>query len=207
MCKYVVFDLEMCKVPRGEAQNTFQSSNELIQIGAVEINERYEIVRTFMTHVKPEFGKIDERIRRLTGITEEDVKDAPPAKEALERFLKWLPADGKLVAWSEHDVNQIDDELYYKDIDLPEFYDYLDNYLDCQEMFAEKMHTSKQYNLREALSIADIEFDENLHDALVDAKNTALLFEKVQTEETLRLSPYYMTQDDLLSYQARYAYC
>lgn len=206
MGKYVVFDLEMCRVPRCEAQDTFQGSNELIQIGAVELNEHYEIVRTFVTHVKPEFGVIDERIQRLTGITQEDVKNAPLAKDALACFLKWLPDDGKLVAWSENDVNQIDDELYFKDIDLPEFYELLDHYLDCQEMFSEKMHTSKRYNLREALSIANIEYDENIHDALVDAKNTALLFAKIQTEEKLHLSPYYMTQDDLMSYQGRFTY-
>lgn len=35
MSKYVVYDLEMCKVPKGEKREEFGSRQELIQIGAV----------------------------------------------------------------------------------------------------------------------------------------------------------------------------
>jgi len=31
--------------------------------------------------------------------------------------------------------------------------------------------------------LLDIDYDENIHDGLVDARNTALLFRKMQTEE------------------------
>ena len=41
---------------------------------------------------------------------------------------EWLPEDAVLVTWSENDIDQIDDEMYFKDIDLPELYDYLDEY-------------------------------------------------------------------------------
>ena len=39
---------------------------------------------------------------------------------------------------------------------------------------------NKKYKLSEALSIADISYDDGAHDALVDAKNTARLFAKTQ---------------------------
>lgn len=58
------------------------------------------------------------------------------------------------------------------------------------------MNTSKVYKLSEALIIADLEYDENIHDALVDARNTALLFIKMKSESTLKLSPYYSTGTD-----------
>ena len=45
--------------------------------------------------------------------------------------------------------------------------------------------------MSEALAITDIFYDENAHDALVDAQNTAELFIKMATEEELVLSPYY----------------
>ena len=35
MGKYVVYDLEMCKVSKGEKREEFGSHQELIQIGAV----------------------------------------------------------------------------------------------------------------------------------------------------------------------------
>ena len=37
MGKYVVYDLEMCKVPKGEKREEFGSHQELIQIGAVMV--------------------------------------------------------------------------------------------------------------------------------------------------------------------------
>ena len=53
------------------------------------------------------------------------------------------------------------------------------------------MHTQKVYRLSEALAITDIFYDENAHNALVDAQNTADLFVKMKTEDELVLSPYY----------------
>jgi hypothetical protein len=38
MGKYVVYDLEMCKVPKGEKREEFGCRRELIQIGAVKLD-------------------------------------------------------------------------------------------------------------------------------------------------------------------------
>ena len=38
MGKYVVYDLEMCKVPKGEKREEFGCRQELIQIGAVMLD-------------------------------------------------------------------------------------------------------------------------------------------------------------------------
>lgn len=196
MSKYVVLDLEMCKVPEGEQRKFFKSARELIQIGAVELDEHYNVCRTFQSFVKPEFGAVDDFIQSLTGITADDVANAPTADEALRSFAQWLDKDAILVTWSEHDVDQIDKELYYKDIDLPDIFDYLDNYIDCQYLFAEKLHARKLYKLSEALAIADIEYELGMHDAMVDAVNTARLFSKLQNEDRSAFSPYFMTEEE-----------
>ena len=84
------------------------------------------------------------------------------------------------------------EEVEMKNLDIPGLEKYLDNWEDCQKTFGEKMNSSKNYRLSEALIIADIDYDENIHDALVDAKNTALLFEKMEREKDteFKLSPY-----------------
>ena len=38
MCKYVVIDLEMCKVPKAMRTSKYQWSSETIQIGAVLVD-------------------------------------------------------------------------------------------------------------------------------------------------------------------------
>ena len=198
--KYVALDLEMCRVPKGEKREKFNSSQELIQIGAVEVDENFKPTRTFMSFVKPEYGELTPFIENLTGIKAADLVDAPLARDALKSFAEWLDEDDVLVTWSDSDTIQIDDELYYKEIDLPELYDYLDNYVDCQYLFGQMFKTDKQYNLKEALTIANIEYDKGIHDALVDAKNTILLFEKLENSDRQSFSPYYMTQDEASSY-------
>ncbi len=199
MTRYAVLDLEMCRVPRGIRRDSYDAPQEIIQIGAVLLDENYNEIDSFMTYVKPEFGVIDRFVSTLTGISREDVSNAPGIAEALERFVDWLPEDATLVTWSENDVYQLDIETELKAIDLPALYPYLDDYVDCQIIFSDKMNNDRDYRLSEALLIANVEFDENIHDALVDARNTALLFKKTQLEETLVLSPYLMSADELAS--------
>lgn len=189
--KYVIIDLEMCNVPRSKRSKKYCCRNEIIEIGAALIDEDLKIVDTFQTYVSPEFGVLDDFIKNLTGINDSDIADAPVIKEAIENFVKWIPEDATIVSWSESDKHQILKELNSKEIDSPLLGGYIENWEDCQKEFSEKMNSSKIYNLSEALIIADIQFDENIHDGLVDAENTALLFIKMKKETSLKLSPYY----------------
>ena len=147
------------------------------------LDSNYNVIDHFDSLVKPEYGEIDDYIEELTKISQKDVENAPNANEALQLFANWIPDESTLVTWSENDVVQIDDELYFKDIDLPKLYNYIEEYIDCQELFSSKMKTEKKYQLSEALAIANIDYDENIHNAHADAYNTALLFRKIQTEE------------------------
>ena len=113
MSNYVVVDLEMCKVNSKETD----LRHEIIQIGAVSLDENYNIIGNYMTYVSPQFGQIDRFIEGLTGIHRSDVKNAPIFKEALEQFIRWLPIDAILVSWSDTDLLQLDDEIYEKYID------------------------------------------------------------------------------------------
>ncbi len=195
MSKYVVVDLEMCNVPRGVKRDQFKWKNELIQIGAVLLDESLEITDTFMTYVSPEFGVMDTYIENLTGISRANIKNAPCTKSALESFISWLPDDAVLVSWSENDENQIRKELDGKSLEIDGLNKYLDNWVDCQKTFGKKMNAEKNYKLSEALIIADIDLEDGEHDALVDARNTAYLFAKMEREPELKLNPYYTSTD------------
>ena len=194
--QYVIVDLEMCRVLRDQRTEDYPLHNEIIEIGAVLVNENLEIADSFKTYVAPQYGGLDDYIRKLTGISDADLEGAPALPEALEAFMAWVPQGAVFVSWSESDEYQLGEEAYYKYADTPELCDFLDTWEDCQQEFGEKMNSPKVYKLSEALIIADIAFDENIHDALVDAKNTAMLFIKMQKEPTLKLSPYYATEKD-----------
>ena len=200
MGRYVVYDLEMCRVPKGEKRDAFGSRQELIQIGAVLLDESYEIIDSFITYVKPRFGEIDPFIEKLTGIRPSDVINAPSTEEALDNFLGWIPDDVTMVSWSMSDPYQLYHEIDGKGMDLPRLEDLLEDSLDCQYEFEEKIEASRTYGLSEALSITGIDCDENIHDALTDASNTALLFRKIMEEPVLSMSKYYLSEDDMSEY-------
>lgn len=191
MCKHVIVDLEMCKVPKAMRSERFHWGSETIQIGAVLVDENLEIIDEFCTYVHPQYGSIDGYIRDLTGITSYDVKDACEMKEALEQFIGWIPEDADCVSWSDSDEKQIRHEVEAKEICIPKLDMLLEDWKDCQKTFSEKMENEKQYRLLEALIAADIMYDENIHDGLIDAKNTAQLFIKMEKEPELILNEYY----------------
>ena len=192
MSKYVVVDLEMCDIPKGAYRGNMRGRCETIQIGAVLLNESLEIVDTFISYVSPQYGIISKYIENLTHISPKDVKGAPDFCEVLTRFISWVPEDAIIVSWSDSDKMQIINEIDGKGFVVIGIDKYLETWVDCQKTFSDRMDTEKRYKLSEALSIADIYWDDGEHDALVDARNTAYLFAKMEREPVLQLSPYYI---------------
>lgn len=189
--RYCVIDLEMCAVPRLNKRERPPLYQEIIQIGAVLLNDDFSLGESFMLHVKPRWGVLDRFITGLTGITKEDLLTAEPLEEALRRFGAWLPEECTLVQWSPSDETQIKAEFLAKESDITAFHPALQNWVDCQAEFSARLESRNIYNLAESLGVAGIKGVEGEHDALVDAKNTALLFAKLRTEETLTLSEHY----------------
>lgn len=201
MSKYVVYDLEMCIVPKGTKRKEFGSPQELIQIGAVLLDEQFNIVDSFMTYVAPRFGFIDSRIRKLTGIAPDNIVGAPSTEEALNAFLTWIPDDSILVSWSENDPIQMYREIDGKHIEIPKLEELLEESIDCQCEFGDRIGAIRSYGLSDALFIADIKYDIGAHDALIDARNTALLFAKLALEPEFKMNKFYITECEMDNYR------
>ena len=197
MTNYVVIDMEMCRVPRHKKCKEYSCTSEIIQIGAVLLDEQYQIISEFITNIKPQYGEIDPFIEKLTGIRRRDVFDAPYLSQAMQAMFDWI--EGRevcFISWSFTDRDVIRRECTVKGILNDALTQYLEGWGDCQKTFSDKMGVNRQYSLSEALVLCDLEFDENIHNALTDAKNTALLFEKLQTEQELVLNSYFVREEE-----------
>ena len=192
MCKYVVVDLEMCKVAKNRRTESFKLGTEIIQVGATLLDEKYEVLDTFNRYVAPAYGQIDTFIHHLTGIGKIDVKNAQDVEKVFQEFMDWLPeGEVRAVSWSRTDEKQIRNELAATQISIKGMDELLDTWIDCQKTFGEKMNSRRSYKLSEALIAADIISEGQEHDGLSDAYNTALLFAKMEGEEVLQLNPVY----------------
>ena len=93
--KHIVIDFEM---QHGEMQllqsapNVYQT--EIIEIGAVMLNDEFEFVSEFKSYVHPSYGKLPDNIAILTGIKDSDIRDAPLISEAVSS-PKPLPSTPK----------------------------------------------------------------------------------------------------------------
>ena len=86
--KYVVIDLEMNEInKKSEVRDICK--NEIIEIGAVMLDEGMKEVDFFKTYVKPEYNGITNKISKLTGITDSTVLMAPKFSDALKNFTRW----------------------------------------------------------------------------------------------------------------------
>ena len=189
---HVIMDLEMCKVPKANKSKDYRWKQETIQIGAVLLNDNYEIVDQFSTYVAPEYGYVDSFINKLTGIASKDVIGAPKMAEAMKLFTDWIPAgDVEIVSWSNSDEYQIKHEMESKHISNARMEELLGNWNDCQVTFSGLVESERRYSLQDALIISDIKAEGREHDGLADAYNTALLYAKMSTEETFTFNKEY----------------
>ena len=190
--KYVVIDLEMCQVPKFTWDQGKPLRNETIQIGAVLVDENYEIAATFNTYVKPELGYLDYFISKLTGITKADLNDAPYFEEAINSFMDWIPdGDVRCVSWSMSDMHQLKNEMIKKNINNDKLANFLESWIDYQIPVDEKLGMERNVSLEEALIATDIIQNGKAHDGLDDAYNTALLFVKMEKNPDFELNKMY----------------
>lgn len=190
---HLVVDLEMCNVPKIYRRNSYNYSKEIIQIGAVLLDDEFKRVATLTQYAHPEYGVIDHFIENLTGIKNSQVKNAPLLQDALIAMLNWIgDREYQVYAWSETDRNQILHELKAKKIDDERIVAFTEceKWIDYQSVFMERFGIGRQISLEEALNRTEIEPEGRFHDGLVDAINTGYLIEKLELNPGYQLVSY-----------------
>ena len=184
---YVIVDFEMNLIAREEKEAKKICGREIIEIGAVILDEQLVVMGEFKTLVKPQYSKvIYPRYESLTGISTNMVVGAPVFNTAYEMFVNWCESYGEdyeVYAWSENDYNQLVAEM-----ELKGYYDEamkkpLTRWYDFQKEYMNKLGLEKVLSLEKAVNYAGMEFQGKIHDALWDAKNTAELFAIVRDEK------------------------
>lgn len=185
--KYVVVDLEMNSVSRDNKEIRNICCREIIEIGAVVLNEKFEEISSFKTYIKPRFNtEIVPKIEKLTGISWKMVDDAPDFNEAFKSFAEFCNSLGdeyQVIEWSENDYIQMKGEIAQKQYNMNESErKFMEKWYDFQEEFGEILGLDKRLSLENALMYAGEDFVGNQHDALYDARNTAELFSITKVE-------------------------
>ena len=185
--KYIIVDLEMNPIANEYKEEKKICRMEIIEIGAVIMDENFLVLGEFKPLVKPQYNEvINTRHDNLTGISTQMVSGAPAFVPAYEMFGNWCESYGdeyEVYAWSENDFNQIVAEMNLKNYTNEEKKKPLKNWFNFQQEYTKKLGLERIMSLEKALDYAGVTFEGQMHDALCDARNTAELFAIVRNEE------------------------
>ena len=102
---YVILDLEW----NGSYSKVLHKFvNEIIEIGAVKLDDELNVCDTFTMLVAPKIGKkLCSKVKQLTKITNEELKDDGVSFiRAISLFSDFL-GDGVLMTWSDSDLHAL----------------------------------------------------------------------------------------------------
>lgn len=150
---------------------------EIIQIGAVKLNETFEQLDSFNYMIRPQiYPRLHPFVEKITGIHPEMLADKPTFAEAYDAFLKFIGNEPAILCtWGGDDIKSLYRNIYYYDLDGDAM---TDQFLNVQPFAAEYLHheSGKAIGLKNAVEALGIPEEEDFHNALNDAVYTAKIF-------------------------------
>ena len=172
---YLIIDLEAtCWENHGNRDNM-----EIIEIGAVLVDNDYRIIGEYQTFIKPiKNSKLSEFCKNLTSIKQENIDDAEIFPVALEKFIQWVEIKSKdnieniiFCSWGYYDKKQLTKDCELHNIIYP-----FQTHHSIKHEFAEMKNLRNPIGMEKALQMCKISLDGTHHRGIDDAKNIAKIF-------------------------------
>lgn len=176
--QYVIMDLEWNNT---YARKTSAFINEIIEIGAVKLNENFDEVDNFSCIIRSQIGrKLRGSIKRLTNLTNDDISAGLPFTKAFAIFKKWIGdcENTVVLTWGDSDIRVlIENYSYLNGLSRIPF---LCNYCDLQRYFQKNFSKTPERQCGLIAAAEECGVDPELythHRALGDSMLTADIFE------------------------------
>ena len=145
---------------------------EIVEIGAVKIDEDANVLDTFSIHLRPRiFRKLQHHIAKVTGLTQADLDKGEPIVQGLRRFMQWCGPDAEFAEWGLDDVPVLKQNLFLCNLDESK----PTVWYDLQQVFLRE-HPRKEgegMTLESVVTRMGIPMERPFHDALSDTLYTA----------------------------------
>ena len=180
---YIVLDLEFNGAFSKRHHRFF---NEIIEIGAVKLDENLNMVDTFSQLVTPQISKkLNSHVSQLTHINMAQLKECNNTfTHVFSKFKEFL-GDGILLSWGNSDILVLMENCrYFYGIETLPFLAAYCNLQTYCEAALDYHDRSRQMGLSACAEMLGIGFEDNsLHRALIDAELTSLCFQKLYDPE------------------------
>lgn len=184
---YIVVDLEWNQAMSSKSsvfnKLPIKLRGEIIEIGAVKLDENMCPAEEFTIDVKPVyFRRMHYKVKKLTGFDKERLALGHSFKDAFESFREWCGDDPVFITWGCDDKGIMEQNIIIHDLD----WDWINGWINLQLIYNMQTGGDKnQKSLATAMEHFDIEQTRVAHDALGDAYNTALVASKLDMREGL----------------------
>ena len=188
---YIVVDLEWNQAMSSKSsvfnKLPIHLRGEIIEIGAVKLNDDMSLGEEFTIDVKPVyFKRMHYKVKKLTGFDKERLAKGLAFPDAMEIFRDWCGEDVTFLTWGCDDRGIMEQNIIIHDLD----WDWIAGWVNLQLIYNLQTGGDKnQKSLASAMEHFGIEQTRIAHDALGDAYNTALVCTHLNMEEGLKLYP------------------
>ena len=187
---YVIMDLEWNNSYMKSAQKFV---NEIIEIGAVKLDENLNQIGTFSEIVRPVLSKkLRSRIKNLTNITNDEIRAGRPFASVIKDFEEWVGDDSIVFSWGDTDIRTLLANLkcFMKKDDIPFVRKYVDLQKYCQCFI--NMENIQQAGLSYAAECLEIDAEKFPHhraldDSLLSAECFKRTFDKDNLNEFIKI--------------------
>ncbi len=157
--------------------------HEVIQIGAVKMNEERDITEKFNAYVKPSiYPRLNPFISEVIKMKTSDFSSADGFEKAFSSFKKFLGGeDSVFIVWGDSDLPILYENIsYYGLVREP----LILRFINIQPYVGRLLGRDggRQISLKNAVEQLGIETSEHYHNALYDAYYTAKIFEHIKPE-------------------------
>ena len=176
---YIVFDLEWNQAADLKTRRENSLLFEIIEIGAVKLNEKNELIGHFHELIKPQvFHAMNQVTGELIHLKMDQLENCRSFPEVADDFLEWCGSDCIFCTWGNLDLTELQKNMdYYNMTPVSEktiwFY-------DVQKLFsiAYEDRTIRR-TLQYAVEYLDIEKNVAFHRAYADAYYTAEVIKRI----------------------------
>ncbi|MCM1113778.1 MAG: exonuclease domain-containing protein [Muribaculum sp.] len=174
---YIVLDLEWNQSNTGMEPEAERLPFEIIEIGAIKVNDDCVMISEFSELVKPVvYHEMHHVTSKLIHMQMQELERGKAFREVMERFLDWCGTEEYLFCtWGGADLTELQRNMQFhnmtplSDKPLP--------YLDVQKLFAIAYEDRKNRRaLESAVDFLEVEKDIPFHRAFSDAYYTAKVF-------------------------------
>lgn len=172
--KYIILDLEAtCWAEKGLKQKS-----EIIEIGAISLNETGEITGEFSRFVKPTLHpELSAFCTELTSITQSDVDTAQYFPEVLSAFQDWIGVGRNayyLCSWGFYDRNQFQQDCELHHLNTA----WLQPHISLKHQHFTIKNTKRPMGMAGALYVEGFALEGTHHRGIDDARNIVKIFRK-----------------------------